>query len=41
MIRLQIIDLFPENKHPEVFAEEFYYVEGICESGSVFGESAD
>ena len=40
MIRLQVVNLFAEYEHPEVFAEELYYVEGVCEAGAVFGESA-
>ena len=38
MVCLQIVDLFPENEHPEVFAEEFYSVEGVGEAGAVFGK---
>src|SRR3954465_14164669 len=39
MIRLQVIDLFSEHQHPKIFAEELYYVEGICEAWAIFAES--
>lgn len=39
MVGLQVVDLFAEDELPEVFAEEFYYVEGVCEAGAVAGES--
>ena len=39
MVRFQVVDLLAEDEHPEVFAEEFDYVESVCEAGSVAGES--
>jgi hypothetical protein len=40
VVRLQIVYLLPENEHPEVFAQELYYVQGVGEAGAVFGEPA-
>lgn len=39
VVCLEVIYLFAEDEHPEVFAEEFYYVEGVCEARSIAGES--
>lgn len=41
MISFEVVDLFAEDEHPQVFAEEFYYVEGIGEAGTVAGESGE
>lgn len=38
MVGLEVVDLFAEDEHPKVFAEEFDGVEGICEAGAVEGE---
>jgi hypothetical protein len=40
VVRLQIVYLLPKDKHPEVFAQELYYVQGVGEAGAVFGEPA-
>ncbi len=40
MICLEIIDLFPENKHPEVFAEELDHVQRLREAWAIARESA-
>jgi hypothetical protein len=39
VVRLQVIDLFPEEQGPEVFAEELDHVEGRCWSWGVAGET--
>jgi hypothetical protein len=39
VVRLKIVDLFPEGQCPEVFAEEFDDVERVVEAWSVAGES--
>lgn len=38
MVGLEVVDLFAEDEHPKVFAEEFDGVEGICAAGAVEGE---
>ena len=38
MVGFQVVDLLAEDEHPEVFAEEFYGVEGVGEAGAVFGK---
>jgi hypothetical protein len=40
MVRLQIVYLLPKDEHPEVFAQELYYVQGVGEAGAIFGEPA-
>jgi len=39
MIRLEVVDLLPENDRPEVLAKEFDHVEGVGKAGPVAGES--
>lgn len=39
MIRLEVIDLFPKQQRPEVFAQKLYYIEGRSGAGCVAGES--
>lgn len=40
MIRLEIINLFPEQYRPQILAYEFYYVQIVREAGPVARESA-
>lgn len=36
MIRLQIINLFPEHQHPEVLAQKFNHIQRIRKPWPVF-----
>ena len=38
MIRLQVIDLLPENQGPHILAEELDHVERVGEAWAVAGE---
>ncbi len=39
MVCLEVIYLLSKNEHPEVFAEEFDYVECVCKAWPVARES--
>lgn len=39
MVRLQIINLLPEQDGPQVFAKEFDHVEMVCEAWAVAREA--
>jgi hypothetical protein len=41
VVGFEIVDLLAEEESPEVFAEEFYYVEGGRWAGCVAGESGN
>jgi hypothetical protein len=38
VVGLEVVDLFPEDEHPDVFAEEFDHVQGVDEAWAVAGE---
>ena len=39
MVCFEVVDLFSEDDSPEVFAAEFYDIEGLDHTGAVTGES--
>lgn len=39
VVRLKIVDLLPEDQHPDVLAEELDHVERVGEARPVFRES--
>lgn len=41
VVRFEVVDLFPEDEGPEVFANEFYCVQGGGGAGFVEGESVE
>ena len=39
MIGLEVVNLFPEDQRPHVFAQELDHIERVVETGPVAGES--